>query len=154
MAEPVREIALGKVVEKVAAITGAFGAYPNQLRVERTYKSHVQVNQFPHVCVIERPDSDVRVIATAGGQQQFEHLMKFWLIGYVERAHGLEARTWGQRLWADWVKTLTKNYTLDGTVSVVQLDASEYSIEEADDRPICEVIQGFVAVIDETMEVG
>jgi hypothetical protein len=154
MAEPVRETALGKVIEEFQAMTGGAWSYRNPFRVERSYKSHLQVNQFPHVCVIERPDSDLKVVATAGGQQMFEHTLKFWAIGYVERTEGVEARTWGQRLWADWVRVLLKNHTLDGAVSTILLDASEYSIEEADDRPICEVIQGFVALIDETMEVG
>lgn len=153
MAEPAREVALGKVVAELQAMTGADWSYPNAPIVERSLKSYAQVNQFPHICVIERPDCSLSITTTVGGQMAFEHLLKFWTIGYVQRTD-VSARTWGQRLWADWVRVLYKNRTLSGTVSHLELDPAEYSLDEADDNPICEVVQGWVAIIDETMEVG
>jgi len=161
VAESVREQALAKIVTKLQAMTGARpwgGTYPNDPVVERAWKDVQQVNQFPHLIVLEASGSTLEVTASGSANKAFYlHRFRVSVVGYV-RGDDVDPRSrWIQRLWDDVVKTLLKNGTLDGVARQLDTFGEPDVVDDGEfdqlGAAIGAVAQIFTVEIDEEMDV-
>lgn len=162
MAEPVREQALAKIVTKLQAMTGTRpwgGTYPNDPVVERFWKDIQQVNQFPHLIVLEVPGSTLEHAATGSANKAFYlHRFRVRVVGYVRGDDLVPRSQWLQRLWDDAVSTLIKNGTLDGVVRQLDTFGEPDVVDEGEYDQLGSAIgafgQVFTAEIDEEKDVA
>ena len=158
MAESLRERAIVALVATLQGMTGTRhwgGAYPNAPRVERKLTMPANVNQFPHLCVIEGaldgPTSEVAIDVIAGAQIGMRHDLRVLLAGYVTADPTTTAATWLQRLWFDCLKTLIAASTLGGLVQQVQW-GSEMDTDEGSLDPVAAFVQPLTIIAHETLD--
>ena len=157
MAEPLREQALAALVVRLRAMTGNRfwgGGYADDPTVKRKLEMPENINQFPHLSVIEGSmdgsGSTVRIETTVGGQVGLRHELRVLLAGYVSGDATVTASTWLQRLWADCLLTLMAENTLGGLVQAVQwgeaMDTDEGTLD-----PIAAFVQPLTLVFHEAL---
>lgn len=156
MAEAVREQALATIVTKLQGMTGARpwgGTYPNAPVVERVLKAIAQVNQFPHLAVVEASGSTLEIRSAAGGQAMFEHGFKVTIYGYVRGDNVVTRSTWLQRLWDDAVRTLLGAATLDGLARDLTIEG-DFDSDEGELGDLGAFAQDVTVMLDEVLTVG
>lgn len=158
MTEPLREQALQSMIEILAAkMIGDRqwgGAYPNAVTVVRDYIGIDQINQYPHVCVVEAPGSTIppELFTTVGAQLGVRHLFRVTLYGRVERTPEAARGTWLQRLWNDCWLTLMANMTLGGVAELILFDG-EFDTDEGELDSRGEFSQGMTVRLYEAVDV-
>ena len=149
MAESVREQALDQIKTLLAGMTGTRfwgGAYANAPTVERIFKTPVQVNQFPHLCVIEDSGSTFTPSAFAG---RWDHRFRVVLYGWVQGDDLTTRSTWLQRLQQDVRRTLVPQDTLGGLA--VRIEWAEEETDEGAMEPIGAFAQGLAVELHESV---
>jgi hypothetical protein len=158
MAESLREQAITALVTTLAGMTGSRhwgGSYPNSPRVERKLLMPEQVNQFPHLCVIEGAmdgaTSRAFIDVVAGGQIGMRHELRVLVAGYVSGDGLVTAATWLQRLWFDCLKTVMAASTLGGLVQQVAW-GEEMETDEGSLDPVAAFVQPLTIIAHETLD--
>lgn len=158
MAEPLRDQALDKLVEKLQALTGTRswgGAYPSPPLVTRIYRPIETVQEFPHLIVVEASGSRMRLSTTAGGDAGFEDAFRVVVYGYVLGDDVTSRSRWIQRLQLDVIETLLKSQTLGGLIRglVPEEDLTDEGVLEEIRSGLGLFGQFFTVVIDQTFAV-
>lgn len=134
MAESIREQAKAKVKDKLAAIANprAWGSYDTLPTVTRDYRDLQQVNQFPHVMVVDAAGATEEYSASGSANKAYVlHRLPLRVIAYVKGDDQVSRSTWIERIREDIITTLRKNSTLDGLIQDIDL-GDEESVDEGE----------------------